>query len=47
MRRSLDLAMEAEFDYEVFAQVQCLQSEDHAEGLAAFREKRLPRFAER
>ena len=45
IRRSLDLTMDAEFDYEIFAQVQCLQSEDHREGLAAFQEKRAPRFA--
>ena len=40
IRRSLDSSMETEFDYEIFAQVQCLQSEDHREGLAAFQEKR-------
>jgi len=44
IRRSLDRDMEGEFDYEIFAQVQCLQSDDHREGLAAFREKRAPRF---
>jgi 2-(1,2-epoxy-1,2-dihydrophenyl)acetyl-CoA isomerase len=44
IRRSLDRDMEGEFDYEIFAQVQCLQSNDHREGLAAFREKRAPRF---
>lgn len=44
IRRSLDRPMETEFDYEVFAQVQCLQSEDHREGIAAFREKRPPEF---
>lgn len=44
IRRSLDLAMEAEFDYEVFAQVQCLQTADHREGVAAFRERRPARF---
>ncbi len=44
IRRSLDYTMEGEFDYEIFAQVQCLQSEDHREGLAAFREKRKPVF---
>jgi 2-(1,2-epoxy-1,2-dihydrophenyl)acetyl-CoA isomerase len=44
IRRSLDREMEGEFDYEIFAQVQCLQSNDHREGLAAFREKRAPRF---
>lgn len=40
IRRSLDRDMEAEFDYEIFAQVQCLQSEDHREGVAAFYERR-------
>ncbi len=42
--RSLDRDREAEFDFEIFAQVQCLQSEDHREGVAAFREKRKPQF---
>jgi 2-(1,2-epoxy-1,2-dihydrophenyl)acetyl-CoA isomerase len=36
--------MDAEFDYEVHAQVQCLQSEDHREALSAFREKRRGSF---
>ena len=44
IRRSLDSAIEAEFDYEVFAQVQCLQTADHREGVAAFKERRRPRF---
>jgi 2-(1,2-epoxy-1,2-dihydrophenyl)acetyl-CoA isomerase len=44
IRKSLDRDMEAEFDYEIFAQVQCLQSEDHREGVAAFRENRKPAF---
>lgn len=44
IQRSLDSPMGTEFDYEVFAQVQCLQSEDHREALAAFREKRQARF---
>jgi enoyl-CoA hydratase/carnithine racemase len=44
IRRSIDRTMEAEFDYEVHAQVQCLQSDDHREGLAAFRDRRPPRF---
>ncbi|MFQ5415884.1 MAG: enoyl-CoA hydratase/isomerase family protein, partial [Myxococcota bacterium] len=29
IRRSLDLDRDAEFDYEVFAQVNCIQTEDH------------------
>ncbi|MBL8538644.1 MAG: enoyl-CoA hydratase/isomerase family protein [Hyphomonadaceae bacterium] len=46
IRKSLDRDMEAEFDFEIFAQVQCLQSEDHREGVAAFRENRKPVFGE-
>ena len=45
IRRSLDLARDAEFDYEVFAQVNCIQTEDHQEGVRAFfDEKRAPIF---
>jgi len=44
IHRSLDLDMNAEFDYEIFAQVQCLQSADHREGVKAFQEKRRPEF---
>lgn len=44
IRKSVDRNMEAEFDYEIFAQVQCLQSADHREGVAAFRENRKPVF---
>ena len=44
VRRSLDRDMTAEFDYEIFVQVQCLQSADHREGVAAFNERRAPRF---
>lgn len=44
IRRSLDRNMAAEFDYEIFAQVQCLQSADHREGVAAFLSRRAPRF---
>jgi 2-(1,2-epoxy-1,2-dihydrophenyl)acetyl-CoA isomerase len=44
IRRSLDRDMHGEFDYEIFAQVQCLQSADHREGVAAFRERRPPVF---
>jgi len=45
IRRSLDLDRNAEFDYEVFAQVNCIQTEDHQEGVRAFfDEKRAPVF---
>ena len=44
IRRSLDSSMETEFDFEIFAQVQCLQTADHREGVAAFQQKRRPRF---
>ncbi|MBT4520356.1 MAG: 2-(1,2-epoxy-1,2-dihydrophenyl)acetyl-CoA isomerase [Halieaceae bacterium] len=36
IRRSVDCDMNTEFDYEIFAQVQCLQSEAHNERVAAF-----------
>lgn len=36
IRRSVDRDMENEFDYEVFAQVQCLQSDVHRERVARF-----------
>ena len=45
IRRSLDLDRDAEFDYEVFAQTNCIQTEDHREGVRAFfDEKRAPIF---
>jgi len=44
LRRSLEQTMEGEFDYEVFAQVQCLQTADHREGLAAFRARRAAQY---
>ncbi len=44
IRRSVDRDMGAEFDYEVFVQVQALQSADHREGVAAFLARRAPRF---
>jgi enoyl-CoA hydratase/carnithine racemase len=40
IHRSLGVDMNAEFEFEVFAQVQCIQSEDHREGVRAFKEKR-------
>ncbi|MCP4320129.1 MAG: hypothetical protein GY789_30165 [Hyphomicrobiales bacterium] len=47
IRRSLERGMEEEFDYEIFAQVQCLQSEDHTEGVKAFKERRAASFVGR
>ncbi len=45
IRRSLDRGRDAEFDYEIFAQVNCIQTEDHQEGVRAFfDEKRAPVF---
>ena len=40
IRRSMDNDINGEFDYEIFAQVQCLQSEVHRERVAAFFSKR-------
>ena len=38
IRRSLDRDMDGEFDFEVFAQVQCLQTEEHRESLRRYQE---------
>lgn len=43
--RSLDGGMQEEFDIETLAQTVCLTTADHREGVAAFLEKRRPRFA--
>lgn len=42
--RGLDLDMAAAFDYASTAEAITLTSQDHREGVAAFREKRVPRF---
>lgn len=39
IRRSMDIDMDSEFYYEIFAQVQCLQSKFHRERVAAFFDK--------
>ncbi len=44
IHRSLGVDMNAEFEFEIFAQVQCIQSDDHREGVRAFKEKRSPVF---
>ncbi len=44
IHRSLGVDMNAEFEFEIFAQVQCIQSEDHREGVQAFKERRQPAF---
>jgi len=44
IHRSLSSNMDAEFEFEIAAQVQCLLSDDHREGVAAFRAKRAPVF---
>jgi len=44
IHHSLGVDMASEFEFEIFAQVQCIQSDDHREGVRAFREKRLPVF---
>ncbi|MCP4968942.1 MAG: enoyl-CoA hydratase [bacterium] len=44
IHRSLGVDMNAEFEFEIFAQVQCIQTDDHREGVKAFQEKRRPEF---
>lgn len=44
IHRSLGTDMDGEFEFEVLAQVQCLQTADHAEGVAAFGRRRPPEF---
>jgi 2-(1,2-epoxy-1,2-dihydrophenyl)acetyl-CoA isomerase len=44
IHRSLSASMNEEFEFEIFAQVHCILSEDHREGVRAFAEKRPPEF---
>ncbi len=41
---SMDSNRWQQFDFETYAQTQCLQSECHREGVASFREKRKPKY---
>ncbi len=41
IRRSMDRDMDGEFDFEVFAQVQCLQTEEHRESLRQYQESMM------
>lgn len=41
---SMDNDRKTQFDFETYAQTQCLQSADHREGVAAFRDKRTPNY---
>lgn len=44
IHRSLNSDMDAEFEFEILAQVQCLQTADHREGVAAFKGRRRAEF---
>lgn len=39
IRRSIDRDMKSEFDYEILAQIQCLQSQEHRDAVAAFKKR--------
>jgi len=41
IRRSMDLPMNSEFDYEVLAQVQCLQTREHKQALRLYQESMM------
>ncbi len=45
IRRSLDRDMDSEFDFEIFAQVQCLQTEEHRESLRRYQESMMGKNA--
>jgi len=44
LQRSLDNDLKTQLDYETYAQNICRQTEDHKEGIRAFKEKRKPVF---
>lgn len=41
IRRSMDIPMNSEFDYEVLAQVQCLQTREHKQALRLYQESMM------
>jgi 2-(1,2-epoxy-1,2-dihydrophenyl)acetyl-CoA isomerase len=47
INRSDTLSLDAVLDYEADLQAICMQTEDHREGVAAFKEKRTPIFTGR
>jgi len=47
INRSTETSYEAELDHVGQAQAACVETEDHREAIAAFLEKRPPRFAGR
>jgi len=44
LQRSLENNLKMQLDYETYAQNICRQTDDHKEGIAAFKEKRKPEF---
>jgi len=46
IRRSMDLDMNSEFDYEVLAQVQCLQTSEHKDALRRYQETMMGKSRE-
>lgn len=47
LNASLERSMDAEFDFETYAQTLCILSDDHLEGANAFKERRAPVYAGR
>jgi enoyl-CoA hydratase/carnithine racemase len=47
LNASLERSMDAEFDFETYAQTLCILSDDHLEGANAFKEKRAPVYSGR
>jgi len=47
LHKAMETSLSALLDYEVYAQGLCMQTEDHQEGIRAFKEKRGPKFVGR